>query len=281
MKLLARYSRSRTFAEGALLGMSDVLMRPTARWRRLPDFLIIGAQRAGTTTLHQLLTSHERIRGPRIRKGLHYFDTGYGRGVSWYRTQFPFEFRRVITGEASPYYLFHPLVPERISGLLPEVKLIVLLRDPVERAVSHHAHETRRGFETLPLEAAIETEGERLAGEEERMRQNPFYNSFAHQHFSYIARGQYADQIARYRALFPEDQLLVVGSENMWTEPESQLIRIFDFLGMSPLVGELPHVNATRRSAVSDLLRSRIRPLFQDSNARLRADESLPRLSWT
>jgi hypothetical protein len=216
--------------------------RPTAGLRLLPDYLIIGAQRAGTTSLHRYLVQHPGVRTTLRTKGVHFFDTAYGRGLSWYASRFPtktyawYVARRhgveLRTGEASPYYLFHPLVPGRVAEHLPRAKLIALLRDPVGRAYSHYQHEAARGFETLPFEEAIEAEPARLAGEEERMLAEPLYHSFEHQHHSYLARGRYAEQLERWLARFDDRQLLVLSSERFFAEPERSFARVLEFLGL-------------------------------------------------
>jgi Sulfotransferase domain len=214
--------------------------RPTAGLRLLPDYLIIGAQRAGTTSLHRYLVQHPGVRTTLRTKGVHFFDTGYGRGMSWYASRFPtrltawYVARRhgveLRTGEASPYYLFHPHVPARVAEHLPQVKLIALLRDPVVRAYSHYQHEVARGFETLSFVEAIEAEPARLAGETRRLLAEPLYNSFEHQHHSYLARGRYHEQLARWRALFDDRQLLVISSERFFREPEATFRRVLEFL---------------------------------------------------
>jgi hypothetical protein len=214
--------------------------RPTAGLRLLPDYLIIGAQRAGTTSLHRYLVQHPGVRTTLRTKGVHFFDTGYGRGMSWYASRFPtrltawYVARRhgveLRTGEASPYYLFHPHVPARVAEHLPQVKLIALLRDPVVRAYSHYQHETARGFETLSFEEALEAEPARLAGETRRLLAEPLYNSFEHQHHSYLARGRYHEQLAHWRALFDDRQLLVISSERFFREPEATFRRVLEFL---------------------------------------------------
>jgi hypothetical protein len=216
--------------------------RPTAGLRLLPDYLIIGAQRAGTTSLHRYLVQHPGVRTMLRTKGVHFFDTAYGRGLSWYAARFPtkayawYVARRhgvaLRTGEASPYYLFHPHVPGRVAEHLPQVKLIALLRDPVQRAYSHYQHEVARGFETLSFEEAIEAEPARLASETERMAADPLYNSFAHQHHSYLARGRYAEQLDRWRSHFADEQLLVLSSERFFAEPERTFARVLDFIGL-------------------------------------------------
>lgn len=280
-EMFERYTPARTAVERGVGMTLDLLARPTARWRPLPDYLIIGAQRAGTTTLQRLLARHPEISGPRFRKGLHYFDTGFDRDDEWYRSQFPISRRGgPIVGEASPYYLFHPLVPQRIADLMPDVKLIALLRDPVERAISHHRHETRRGYEHLPLEEALDREDERLAGEVDRMLEDPTYVGHEHQHHSYVARGRYAEQLERYRRLFPPERLLLVESETAWESPDTSLQRVLEFLDVSMWApDEFLQRNATNPTSVSPVVRDRLATIFTEPNARLKAMTSQP-LRW-
>ena len=199
------------------LGKSILLLprRLTARGRRLPDFLIIGAQRSGTTSLYRHLVEHPGIEGAYPSKGAHYFDKRPGKSVGWYRAHFP---RRAphgpITGEASPYYLFHPHAPARAARVVPDAKLIVMLRDPVERAYSHYQQEYARGFDdAASFEQALEPEPKRLRGERERMLADPSYDSPAYQHYSYTVRGDYLDQILAWREHYPEQQLLILPAE--------------------------------------------------------------------
>lgn len=225
-------------------GVRVLFTAPTSRMRVLPDFLIIGVQRAGTTSLYRYLTQHPAVRPIVLTKGAHYFDTNYHEGIDWYRAFFPTRWRkalierrlgtRMLTGEGSPYYVFHPLAPHRIKEVLPDVKLILMLRDPVERAYSHYHHEVARGFETLSFEEAIRCEPQRLAGERERMIADPTYNSFEYQHHSYLARGRYLEQILTWHALFPPEQLLILKSEEFFAEPEAGFDRVLRFLGLPP-----------------------------------------------
>src|SRR5436309_16134274 len=108
----------------------------------LPDFIVIGAQKSGTGSLYAYLNGHPDVAGARVKE-VHYFDLHYHRGVDWYLDQFPDEAaaRPRCTGEASPYYLFHPHAPRRAFDLVPDARLIALLRDPVDRAISHYHHE--------------------------------------------------------------------------------------------------------------------------------------------
>lgn len=262
----------RSLASRSIWKLQEIATGPTWRWRMLPSYLIVGAQRCGTTSLQKLLVGHPQIRKPLLRKGIHYFDTDYEKKPEWYQAHFPLNLgdSNGITGEASPYYLFHPAVPERINQLLPDVKVIALLRDPVERAVSHHKHEVRRTFESLDLEQALAAEDARLAGEAEKLLSDPGYLSFNHQHYSYVARGRYADQVERYMDLFGPDQVLVVESEDLWESPKPVLSKVLAFLGVDDWEpAEFPHMNATRPSEIHPDIRDYLARQFADSNRRL------------
>ncbi len=192
-----------------------------------PGFLIVGAQRSGTTSLFRALALHPQVRSPLFHKGVHYFDVQYTQGRSWYLGHFPLrrpgrapgEDSRVITGEASPYYIHHPAAPARIRADLPDVRLVVLLRDPVERAYSAYQHEVARGFEHEEFERALDLEPRRLAGETERLLANPGYRSLSHQHHAYVDRSRYARQVRRLFELFGEDRVLVLDSEDFFADP--------------------------------------------------------------
>lgn len=198
----------------------------------LPDFLIIGAQRGGTTSLHHYLALHPDVL-PADVKEVHYFDLNYASGADWYRARFPRkEHPGQRAGEASPYYLFHPLVPARVRALAPDVKLLALLRNPVERALSHYQLSVHRGVETLPFEEALDREPDRLAGEAERLLADPTYHSRAHQYFSYQARGFYTAQLEAWFAHFPRRQFLLLASEDLYRAPATVYAQVLDFLGL-------------------------------------------------
>lgn len=216
----------------------------THAWRMLPDFIIIGGQRCGSTSLYRALTSHPDILPARIKE-VHFFDLAYQQGLPWYQAHFPLnavakmtrKFSAAeppaLTGEASPYYLFHPLVPDRIKAVLPQVKLIVLLRDPVGRAYSHYQHYLAAGFERVSFEEAIELEPERLQGEEEKLLQDEAYYSYNHQMYSYLARGRYAEQLRRWWRHFPREQTLLIESEEFLKHPVAVSRRALEFAGIS------------------------------------------------
>ncbi len=202
----------------------------TAELRSLPDFIIIGAMKSGTTSLFSCLVQHPQVLKC-FRKEVHFFDNNFEKGTKWYRAHFPLA-KKVckgrITGEASPLYILNPLVPERISRLLPDVKLIAILRNPVERAISHYFMEVRAGRERLPVMEAFQEEENRL---EQALRSRAFTDS-AYIHASYKKRGIYREQLARYLQSFPRGQLLVLKSEEFFKEPRNVLRRVFKFLAV-------------------------------------------------
>lgn len=213
--------------------------RVTAGQRRRPDMIIIGGQRCGTTSLFRALEQHPQIVRPTLNKGINYFDINYHRGPRWYAGHFPFAERngrlsRRVTFEASGYYLFHPLAPERIARDLPDVKIVALLREPVERAYSAWKHEKARGYETEPFQRALELEEERTRGEVARMTEDPGYQSHSYRHNAYAARGDYAMLLRRYYDRFPASQIHVMYSEDFFADPAAEFASLADFLGVAP-----------------------------------------------
>lgn len=215
----------------------------TSQIRLTPGFIIIGAPRCGTTSLYNYLIRHPCI-APAFQKEIHFFDINFRKGIAWYRAHFPsFVHRyyvkkirkqgRFVTGEASPYYIFHPHVPKRISEIMPQVKLIVLLRNPIDRAYSHYHRNVKRGRETLSFEDSIEEEKERLQGEMEKMLNDENYYSLNHRQYSYLSMGIYIDQLKVWLRFFSKEQILILKSENLYNDPPAVFKQVIDFLNLS------------------------------------------------
>lgn len=243
----------------------------TADKRPLPDFLIIGAQKAGTTSLYEYLKAHPALQSNITAKEVHFFDEQYGKGLAWYRSNFPKEKKGLLYYEASPYYLFHPLAPQRIAEAIPDVKLIALLRNPVDRAYSSYQHQVRAGRETLSFEEAMEQEPSRLQGEAEKITADPGYTSYNHRKFSYIERGKYIDQIKNWTRHFKKEQLLLLESESFWRDPDSTFREIFDFLGVEQAVIKTAkkHNTGNYKSKMDPDLRKRLSDLYRPYNEEL------------
>lgn len=259
--------------------------------RVVPNFYVAGTQRGGTTSLFIYLLRHELVHGPRRAKGVHYFDTNYDKSDAWYISNFPrasviAEQREAhgvepAVGEGAPYYMFGPTIPARIHAVNPDARFILILREPLDRAISHHNHEVRREFETLGLEEAFGAEESRLAGEVDKLLADPTYISKPHIHHAYLSRGKYAEQITRYFDLFGRDQVLVLDSSAMSENAEATVRRATDFLGLPALTGvDYPRYNKREYDPVDPGVRERWGAVFEDSNAQLR--ELLPAgtLSW-
>jgi len=254
----------------------------TAGRRQLPSFILVGAQRAGTTSLFRALVSHPLIYSANFHKGVNYFDVNYARDFAWYQGHFPTtaglrkHTRHLagepITFEASGYYMFHPCAAQRLAHHLPEVRILAMLRDPVERAYSAHKHELARGFETESFERALELEDERLAGQEDRMLADPGYQSFSHRHHAYVRRGQYAEQLLRLRQSFPADRVHVIESESFFERPESTYGRVLDFLGLPAVLPDrFDRWNARPSSPMAEATRARLRQHFRSHDLSLAA----------
>lgn len=216
----------------ALRSLRFAYRRATSRQRLLPDFIIAGAQKAGSTSLFRYLAQHPGV-APTLSKEVHYFDNNFAQGLNWYRSHFALSLahRQTLAGEASPYYLDHPLAAQRCFQTIPDVRIIFLLRDPIARTLSHYHHAVRQGFEPLPsFEEALAAEPERLAGEVERMQHDPAYYSFAHHHLSYRTRSHYADHLERWLSHYPRERICIVQSERMLERPDEVLQEILEFL---------------------------------------------------
>jgi len=157
----------------------------------------------------------------------------YKKGEKWYRAHFPkkrSETDHIKTFEASPLYLFNPLVAKRIYQLIPDVKIIALLRNPTERAISHYFHEKKKGRELLPIMEALKEEDKRL----QPIFKNKDYKNEVFIHHSYKNRGLYKEQIERFLHYFSKEQILILCSEEFFNQPVSILKRVFEFVGVDP-----------------------------------------------
>ena len=244
---------------------------------RLPDFVGLGVQKGGTTTLHTLLAVHPQLMLP-DSKELHFFSLHYGRGEQWYRQQFAAATPDQKCGEITPYYIFHPLVPERIQRCCPCARLIVLLRDPVERALSQVFHSQRLGLEPLPLEQALAAEPERLKDAEDALKRGESHKS--HQEHSYVARSRYEVQLQRYEQYFLPSQLWIGRSEDLFERPEwlwNELLKWLELdafpLPQSSLcansgAGEITRLDKTVRSRVRGRLQEQLAQTYASMDAK-------------
>lgn len=248
--------------------------------RALPDFLVVGTARGGTTSLHAYLSAHPLV-VPARRKEVHFFCHHYEQGLSWYRRHFPGPLARggvrarhrgrLRTGEATPCYLSDPAVPDRVAATLPDVRLIALLRDPVARAYSVYHHFLRRGRETLPFDQVVGRELDLLRsaaaspGAPDRLGPDG--------RPSILGTGLYAEQLERWLARVPPERLLVVCSEELFAAPAAAYARVLAFLGLPPF--EPASFAAPRRKKGREPMgadvRARLVDFYREPNERLYA----------
>lgn len=253
--------------------------RGTVPFRLRPTFLVIGAQKSGTTSLHGYLADHPAVLCA-TPKEVHYFDHAYHRGEGWYLAHFPLASggiaARARSGvapavcEVTPAYLFNPLVPERASAFDPRLKLIAVLRDPVTRAYSQYQMQHRQGRESLSFEDALANEAAELPRELERIASDPFAPSDTAQRIAYVARGHYAEQLERWLQMFPLEQLLVLTSEELLNEPMEAMSRISGFLGLPEhRAGSYPLRGVKEYAPMEPATQEHLALLFEPENRRL------------
>lgn len=197
--------------------------RKETAFGRLPTFLIVGAQKSGTTALSSVLGAHPDVFMSQ-RKELHFFDLNFDKGLTWYASHFQQARDQPQVGEATPSYLYLPLAIQRLADQLPDARLLVTLRNPVDRAYSHYWHNRARGEETLGFNEALDAESARLTDSDliGRLR------------FSYMDRGCYLSQLTEVVRHFPRSSLHIAIAEETQADPATAAGRVAEFLGLDP-----------------------------------------------
>lgn len=189
-----------------------------------PDFIIIGAMKSATSAIYQYLMQHPQVKR-RLPKELHFFTLQYNKGLDWYLSQFIYDKedtirQKLLIGEASPSYLPSQKAPARIYKFFPNVKLIISLRNPTDRAISHYYHQRNRvKDESRPIELAFSSQ------EIADLAKKPYSKTKR-----YLEQGKYAIQIKNWFDVFPSNQILILDYQNLEKKPDKCIKRIFDFL---------------------------------------------------
>ncbi len=219
-------------------GMATSTARPGVRpaepnATRLPTFVIVGAMKSGTTSLARWLKPHPQVFLSDVKE-LHFFDVHYHKGADWYRGQFAGAGPSLAVGEATPVYMYDERAPARMHALLPEARIVAILRNPVDRAYSHYWHNRQRGNELLDFREAVEREPERRQRDDQ-----PYLHAYA-----YMDRGRYLQQLQRLTASYAREQLLVETFDDLRQDPQSVYRRVCGFIGVDDTV-ELPAIGRT------------------------------------
>ena len=250
---------------------SRVFRSITSPTRMLPDFIITGYHKCGTSSLYHYITQHPNI-GRTLVKEVHYFDLSYWRGNGWYKSHFPTKLYKnyfekkygslFITGECSPLYSFHPTVPERIKKLVPNVKLIVILRNPVDRCYSLYHQYVRLGYDMGSFEEIIKKDKERLDFTMEKFQKDEARSYNVRQDlFPLVSMGVYEGHLKNWLNIFSKEQFLFLKTEDLETDTQKTIDNIFEFLKVPEFkfesfekqnVGEYEHMNQKTRESLEE-----------------------------
>ncbi|MCE2509310.1 MAG: sulfotransferase domain-containing protein [Nitrosopumilaceae archaeon] len=200
----------------------------TAKRRRLPDFVIIGTQKSASTSLYQFIIDHPGVTAARIKE-IDYFTINYEYGQGWYQSNFPIDDGK-MTGEASINYMLYASAPSRMTSYLPDAKLLVVLRNPVDRAYSQYQMMFRKKLVTSTFEDALDTERANWGGRNGWLLRDDDPASFAIN--SYLAKGHYADQLDNWFGHYPREQFLIMSAEEMKNDINGTMEKVFGFLDL-------------------------------------------------
>jgi len=247
----------------------------------LPEFYIIGAAKSGTSSLYTALTQHPGIID-RIDKEIHFFDHPQKRnkGIAYYKAHFLPEFQKKqiskrlgytpLEGDATPF-MFHFWIPKWLFDVNPHAKLIAILRNPVDRALSAYYHNKRRGREPLSFEDVIALETDRVKQESENLKIDPQASIYNYSTFSYLGRGRYYEQLTRWLEFFPQEQLCVISFEEFVSNQTETCSKLFNFLGLPEYqVKRNNKLNSgSYQKSMNGELRQKLKTYFEKHNQKL------------
>lgn len=265
----------------------------TVGTRILPNFLIIGYLKTGTTSLYDYLIQHPQIISA-SRKEVHFFDGYYHRGINWYKSNFATIFYKkrlemklksnVITGEATPNYVYFPDAENRIKKIIPDVKIIVILRNPIERAYSDYNYRKKLGrgkLENVSFEQAVREEIERFSDPK-----NNFIDDLMDDYkgsdtrLPFVHLGIYMSTIKKWFDVFKKEQILVLQTEELEENPEKVVKRVFEFLGLEPIkISDYKKKNVGNYSVINKETRELLFEFYKAHNSKLE-DFLGEKLNW-
>jgi len=212
--------------------LAFVPKRLTAGIRPMPDFILIGAQKGGSSALYKFISAHPDIKRAFTKEPRYFSGKYHSKSLAWYRAHFPFKKSSELVGEASPSYCTHPLAPKRIQEIVPNAKLLFIVRNPVDRAISNYFHSVAIGAEKLGIEDAFARPMEKFEAEYERIKNEDGYHSHHYQRFAYLHKGFYALHLKRWHEFFPKEQILVVENNELKLKPQETYSAVCEFLGV-------------------------------------------------
>ena len=247
--------------------------------RTLPDFIGCASSRSGSTSIYEGLLEHPNIFASKIKE-IHFFDGNFHRGENWYRYHFPSKLKKLInekifkkkfvTGEATPNYLIHPHAARRIQRICPEVKLILILRNPIDRAYSHYNSAVKNKREKLSFEDTIKEEKNRVRGEMEKMEDDEDSStSETYIRKSYFLQGLYYNDLSKWMKIFPRKQFLIINNEEFFKDPTKNFNEIYEFLGLPQFNYKYVHYNLGKYPPMKDETRRLLIEYYKPYNEKL------------
>lgn len=253
----------------------------TSYSRVFPNFLLIGSMKSGSTTLHHYINNHPNVIHPSIKE-VHYFDYYFGSNL-WYRSNFPKKNEMIkngvscLTCDSTPQYLFHPLAPKRIFNLLPKIKILCVLRNPIDRAFSHYNHNVRNGNETYSFEDAIFKRNEKLEQEHQNLISNNDCDIVFYERYNYLNLGKYADQLSEWFKFFPKDQFFICKTEDLSSD---MLMKAYEFLNLPNFdPGKINSLNTGKYGIMKSSTREKLIKFYEPENSKLSTLLNIP-INW-
>ena len=248
----------------------------TGPLRVLPDFIIIGSMKCGTTSLYYDICEHPCV-SPAAYDEIGFFDSNFHLGLNWYRSMFPTK-RRIedirrkegvaITGEDTPFYFWNPVAAKRIQKLLPNIKLITILRNPIDRAYSEYQDVVSSESNSPSFETFIENEINTRRKDSSLITEENF--EIFNQKNSYLLKGIYVDQLKIWAGLFPKEQIFTLSTENLNSEPITALESVFQYLNLPDYkIKNIQHQKQKKYVPMNSQTRKILIEFFKPHNERL------------
>jgi hypothetical protein len=250
------------------------LKMATAPARQLPSFIIIGGQKCATTSLYDYICKHPSVDSAEVKE-VHYFDLRYNMGDCWYRSHFPLRQKGIITGESTPSLIWStPSLPS-IKKMLPDAKILAVLRDPAERAVSHYYHNVRQGRETRPIAEALFAPESLRSAKGLQLGSAEYLETLR---FGYISKSRYDEQIQEWDRCYKVEDSLYLPFSKIVQIDEPLRLRIFEFLSLPdhPIqIMSRQNVGVPKQPEEVDAITNRLQGILAESR-----ETVLDRLKW-
>lgn len=239
--------------------------------RQLPKFLLVGIQKGGSSSLYKYICAHPEVKRAFVKEPNYFLRWYHEKTWNWYRAQFPLKSSKYITGEATPNYMINPHLPQRIHQHLPDVKIIMVLREPLARAISHYHHSVKYGWESRDLKTALTSDSELCEDEYKKIAQDPDYYSHDYIKHAYLHKGLYSLHLKPWITQFGLENLLIIETGQLQNQATEVYKKLTDFLEIKSWVpDEFKHHNTGNSTKPKlDFDVEQLKDYFETSNTEL------------